>query len=930
MCAAAPPGELEDDCLELASYLIDFETTLCATELSDPDYYPGYAGAASFANGNSGEQLLGPGNWDALLEQLDRLAWMGVSVIRLDITYPLLTPGFHDHLLSLDPNYDKTRDDYLQFFKDTMAEIRARGFTVAIEHSNMIPSIAVNDPSSYYDLIKSLGPAPARARFMQERADEYQLMAVELDPDYLTAVSEIETEHQAFGQIDGEDLFTPMEWRDYVAFAISQLPPHTVKLGAGSGVWESEEYTQLFTPMTELDYVDFHFFPASNVFDSYFDTFLERIDPVRQLDPSKGITVGEAWLYKITGSELITNPPGLPELLSRDCYSYFEPLDQKLIELFSYASRLKQIDILTPIWTKYFFSYLDYADLAPLTPLERIAMCDQAAVDNMQADIMTGTGDLYKNLALETNILVVCELSPDQGPQTGPGTNHMVTISGENFSPTEWTGVSFGTAPAADVQILDTNTLTALVPTGVDVVDVTVLSIRGGIGRQRTKPAAYSYDPPPVVATVEPNSGPETGGRLVVIRGENFLEGSTSFSGATNIAVMFGNIPATEVTVFTSEIIQARPPDGVGLGAVDISVRNPDLQWGVLQNGYTFVPPPLISSLDPDSGPTSGGTLVAITGQNFLPGVPGTRVWFGPEASNVNVISPTLIEAVTAPGGGTVPVVVLNPDGQLHQVDDAFTYVPPPLLVAVVPPQGPEEGGNPVYLGGANFQVGATVMLGSQTALIDSLTANLIQVVAPAGSGQVTVKVTNPDGQQHSWEDLYSYVPAPLISSIVPESGPSSGGTLVTITGQNFVPGSPDTRVWIGPEALNVNVISPTLIEAVTAPGAGTVPVLVLNPDGQRHMVADLFTYVPGPLLLAVVPTQGPEEGGNFVWLGGANFQPGATVMFGTQTAIIDSLTANLIQVVAPAGSGQVAVEVINPDGQQHAWENLYSYTPVP
>ena len=166
MCAAAPPGELEDDCLELASYLIDFETTLCATELSDPDYYPGYAGAASFANGNSGEQLLGPGNWDALLEQLDRLAWMGVSVIRLDITYPLLTPGFHDHLLSLDPNYDKTRDDYLQFFKDTMAEIRARGFTVAIEHSNMIPSIAVNDPSSYYDLIKSLGPAPARARFM--------------------------------------------------------------------------------------------------------------------------------------------------------------------------------------------------------------------------------------------------------------------------------------------------------------------------------------------------------------------------------------------------------------------------------------------------------------------------------------------------------------------------------------------------------------------------------------------------------------------------------------------------------------------------------------------------------------------------------------------------------------------------------------------
>ena len=60
-------------------------------------------------------------------------------------------------------------------------------------------------------------------------------------------------------------------------------------------------------------------------------------------------------------------------------------------------------------------------------------------------------------------------------------------------------------------------------------------------------------------------------------------------------------------------------------------------------------------------------------------------MWVGPEASNVNVISSTLIEAVTAPGEGTVPVVVLNPDGQLHRVDDAFTYVPASLIADVVP-----------------------------------------------------------------------------------------------------------------------------------------------------------------------------------------------------------------------------------------------------
>ena len=769
LCAAAPAGELTDDCLELASSLVSFETALCNMELGDPDYYPGYAANATFANGHLGEHLLGPGTWDALLKQLDRLASMGMSVIRLELTYPLLTPEFHEHLTSVNPEYDKIHRDYLQLYKDTVAEIRARGFVVAIEHSNMIPSVAATDPSSYYDFIKSLGGAEARARYRQERADEYKLMALELDPDYLTAVSEITTEAQAFGPIDGGDLFSPIEWQDYVEFAVNELPLHGIKLGAGAGVWESEEYVQMFASMPELDYIDLHFFPASNTLESYFDRFLQRVDLVRQLDPSKGITIGESWLYKVTGNELIMDPPDLSEGFSRDCYSYYEPLDQKFIELFSFASRLKRIDLFTPIWTGYFFAYMDYEALAPLTPKERLETCDQAALDNLAGNL-TGTGELYKSLALQTNILVIDGVSPDHGPEAGPGTNHMVTISGQNFILSSLTGlpkvgeVRFGNTAATDLQVLDANTLTAVVPTGVDLVDVTVLAVKDWVGRIRTKPGAYSYDPPPVVAIITPNSGWESGGQQVYIEGENFVDDANEF------VVLFGNLPASDVTVLTAEVIRAQTPAGVGLGTVDVSVHNPDIQWGVLENGYTFVTPPLISSVVPDSGPSSGGTLVSINGQNFMPGSPDTRVWIGPEASNVNVVSSTLIEAVTAPGKGTVPVAVLNPDGQIHQVDNVFTYVPAPVIVDVVPSEGPEEGGNSVWLGGANFQPGAIVTLGSQTATIVSLTPGLIEVVAPPGLGPIPLKVVNPDGQEHTWENPYAYVPPPRILSVVPAS----------------------------------------------------------------------------------------------------------------------------------------------------------------
>jgi hypothetical protein len=86
---------------------------------------------------------------------------------------------------------------------------------------------------------------------------------------------------------------------------------------------------------------------------------------------------------------------------------------------------------------------------------------------------------------------------------------------------------------------------------------------------------------------------------------------------------------------------------------------------------------------------------------------------------------------------------------------------------------------------------------------------------------------------------------APVVGSVDPASGPTAGGTSVTIAGEGFLEGA---TVQIGGVATSVHVVSETEITAVTAPGApGAAEVLVSDANGVSTGGAS-FTYVePSP-----------------------------------------------------------------------------------
>ena len=835
LCADAPAGASAEQCRQLAAYLADFQHTACAIGLPDPDYYPNYGASLTYANGNRGPDLLTRWNMQNLEVELDRLTEMGVSTIKMDITYPLLTPAFHAYLSSVDSGYAHTVEDYLDFYATAVAEIRARGLQVHIEHVITLSDFATVDPHPYFDTIRAMEPSSARLRHKEERAQESSRIITELAPDSLTLLVEPETTNEAFGLIHGDVLATPVQWRDYIEYAISLFPGHSTRLGAGAGLWEPEEYVHLFAAMPELDFIDFHSFPARSVQENYLDTLLSRADLVRSYDSRKTITLGEAWLYKATAAELGLNVPISPEILSRDVFSYWQPLDSKFLELLSRVARAEQFETFIPSGTWYFFSYLDYSQAVFMPPDLRNLVNQAAAYDNMLYRVLTGTGKTYEDIAGATNILVVTGVSPNYGPQTGPGASQSVTITGKNFLPGSNTMVKFDSTLAANVVVVNATTITATSPAGVGVVGITVESPDG---RTRTKPNAYTYDPPPVISMITPNKGRESGGTFVKIDGRNFVAGSA------NTQMQFGGIPATGITVYPT-VITAYAPEGAGLGTVDVTVTNPDRQAGVLLAGYTFVPPPTVLSVSPSSGTSKGGTLLTITGRGFSPGVPGTRVAVGQlEATDVNVISDTQIQVLTPMGNGVGKVVVMNPDYQTGELLNAYTFVYPPTIMQAIPTVGPLSGGNTVWLGGYGFQPGATVLFGSTPATIQSITANLVTMTAPPGSGQVLIRITNPDGQHGSTPYAYSATPPPVIVLLTPTHGPAGGGTRVYIYGQNFVPGRNDTTVTFGVTPATSNlVLTPNWIQAEAPPGAGGVPVTVTNPDGQTAVSTALYRY---------------------------------------------------------------------------------------
>jgi hypothetical protein len=161
-----------------------------------------------------------------------------------------------------------------------------------------------------------------------------------------------------------------------------------------------------------------------------------------------------------------------------------------------------------------------------------------------------------------------------------------------------------------------------------------------------------------------PSHGPFSGGTRARIDGRGF---------SSKLHVFIGGVEIDQGSLLASDPTRAAivtPPGPPGFVDVRIKDEVTTLER-TLKNGFYYDAFVVL----PDSGATSGGTRIAITGSGTTWGT-GTKVAIGGvDCGSVLVSSPTKLECVTPVGTpGSKDVVVTPLDGPPIQARDAFTY----------------------------------------------------------------------------------------------------------------------------------------------------------------------------------------------------------------------------------------------------------------
>jgi hypothetical protein len=556
-----------------------------------------------------------------------------------------------------------------------------------------------------------------------------------------------------------------------------------------------------------------------------------------------------------------------------------------------------------------------------------------------QSDLLAGGYNYFE--AKVTIPPALARVTPGRAPPAGGGT---VILQGDGFAP--GAQVLFGSAAATSVVVADAHTLTCVVPPGTaGSADVTIQNADGGIASFKSGFSyAASSAPVPAVLRSSPNTGPAAGGTVAEIAGTDFQNGAL---------VIIGGRPAGLATWDDSGTLVARFPANPA-GAADITITNPDGQSGTLRGAFavaaaTTSAAPRVNAVTPGGGPLEGGLPVFVSGDSFLPGalvfIGGHKAASAPQGSGV--IAATLPALGT---DGLAEVAVTNPDGQSDVLPGGFNYyISSPVLGGITPGCGPATGGTSVVVTGRAFRTGISATIGGQpiTGLVREDSATLQGTTAQHAAGPADLTVVNPDGQSDLISSGFFYTDsthpcqntvaaALLLQRVVPGSGPTTGGAVITLVGAGFVPGA--TVKFGNSSAQDVRLLGNGALTCTLPAGTvGPTDVTITLQDGRSSRLAAAFDYfdptsnLPRPVLSGISPNAGPNTGGTTALLTGGNFAPGARVFFGaTEAALPTVIDASRLVAVTPASfSGPVDVTVINVDGKSALLPLGFAFYPV-
>jgi hypothetical protein len=325
------------------------------------------------ANSNRGEALFRQGTIYSIGATLDSLKELGVGGVTLSVQYPVLNPDF------------PRSSEYLEFYRQVAAEVRSRDLALIVETTTIFPQSEVSPLGVDYSGL-------TLEEYMREKKAMAETVLRELRPDYLTVENEPLTQ-QANTGLD----FSVANQTRIVNYILEGLDRIGTRIGAGAGSWDDLAYFESLTANTSLDYLDVHFYPIQG------DLVIDRAEKISGIARAhgKGLTSGEAWLYKINSDELAKSRAIATAIdtFALDSYSFWAPLDQAYLEVMVKLSRYLDLEFLSPFWMQYLYGYVEYNALTKdMTYAELQQTSGQNAWIGIQAGEFSPTGEAYRDL----------------------------------------------------------------------------------------------------------------------------------------------------------------------------------------------------------------------------------------------------------------------------------------------------------------------------------------------------------------------------------------------------------------------------------------------------------------------------------------------------------------------------------------------------
>ena len=485
---------------------------------------------------------------------------------------------------------------------------------------------------------------------------------------------------------------------------------------------------------------------------------------------------------------------------------------------------------------------------------------------------------------------------PSQGSVRGGG---VVRLEGSGFVNSTELQCLFGTVAATETVFESASVLRCAAPAHREgLVSVGISSngadaIVSGVQFQFTEDAA--------MAALSPRSGPVEGGTSVLVTGYNFLD-------SKNLHCHFGGSAAPTRWLSSTQLECTAPArDQDGVVEVQVSMNGVDMMASSME--YMYTASAIISAVFPSMGPSSGGTELAVSGENFLHTAELTcRIGFVEVAASfvssreVRCITPTMTV-------GAQEVTVSLNGLDFSGSSASFSSMRDTILFSASPSLGSVSGGTVVTVQGQGF-----VNTSGLSCLFDGMEATAtwfiseseLKCEAPAheaGAATLEVRINVVDRAISAL--LFLYAPHPRAVKLSPSSGTIRGGAFVLVDGYGFL-NTQNLACRFGNRTGLARFISSSQIACVTPRMSEACDAeLQVSHNGEEYEATGLtFTFVSSPTLVSIWPTEGSAEGGLEVFLQGDGFMPSGELAcrFGNHLAAARLANTSLLSCLVPSG----------------------------